>query len=142
MDLDDALSAVEHLAARHRLLVGRGCQPAEGEPPDIDWGAGDIRDVRKLRGLEFVSEIGPQLVEIYENYVAGRPHAVTSITWSKGTLTVIVLGAESPEQVAEALRSGADELVSLTVKGYLSDRFSDWKQPLAQVLRFPGRRKS
>jgi hypothetical protein len=141
MDLDDALSAVEHLAARHRLLVGRGYQPAEGEPPEIDWGAGDIRDLRKLRGLEFVSEIGPQLMEIYASYVAGQTHVVTSITWSKGTLTIIVLGAESSEQVAETLRSGADELVSGTVKAYLADRISGWKRPLAPVLQFPLRRK-
>jgi hypothetical protein len=56
MDLDHALKAVERLAVRHRLLVGRGYEPVESEPPDINSGAGDIRDVQKHRGLEFVSD--------------------------------------------------------------------------------------
>lgn len=57
--------------SRHRLLIGRGYRPTEGEPLDIEWGAGDLRDIRKLRGLEFVSEIGPKLMEIVDDYVTG-----------------------------------------------------------------------
>lgn len=141
MDLDDAFCAVEHLMSRHRLLIGRGYRSTEGEPLDIEWGAGDLRDIRKLRGLEFVSEIGPKLMEIVDDYVTGKACAVTCITWSKSIVTFIVLGAESPDQVAETLREGAEEMVSRHVKGYLSVRFSDWKRPTGQVLPFARRSK-
>ncbi|WP_233875100.1 hypothetical protein [Paraburkholderia adhaesiva] len=141
MDLDEAFSAVEHLASRHRLLVGRGKRGEQGEPLEVEWGAGDIRDIPKLRGLEFVSEIGPHLLELYERYMTGKSPVMTSVTLSTSVVTFIVLGAESPDQVAETLRCGADELVSLTVKGYLSERFSDWKKPSAQVLPFQPRNR-
>jgi hypothetical protein len=141
MDLDDAFSAVEHLASQHRLLIGRGYRGKEGDndgPLDIEWVGGDIRDVRKLRGLEFVSEIGPKLMEIFDDHLAGKTPAVTYITWSHAVMTFIVLGAESLEQIAETLRMGSDELI---VKANLSERFMDSKQPLARILPFPGRSK-
>jgi hypothetical protein len=144
MDLEDAFCAVEHLASRHRLLIGRGYRASEGDdgaPLDIEWSAGDIRDIHKLRGLEFVSEVGPQLMKIFDEHAAGKTNAVTSITWTDAVVTFIVLGAESPEQVAETLRAGAEEMISRSLRGYLSERFSDWKRPLARILPFPRRSK-
>ncbi|MFL9999039.1 hypothetical protein PQR34_47570 [Paraburkholderia sediminicola] len=141
MDLEDAFSAVEHLPSRDRLLIGRGYRPDEGECLDISWAAADIRELQRLRGLEFVSEIGAKLMKTVDDYVAGRRRAVTCISWSDTGMTFIVLGAESPDHVAEMLGAGAEEMVSRHVKGYLSERFSDWKRPLGQVLPFPRRSK-
>lgn len=56
MDFDDAFSAIERLAGRHHLLAGRGYESTEGIPPDSNLGAGEIRDVRKLRGPAFVND--------------------------------------------------------------------------------------
>jgi hypothetical protein len=144
MDLENAFVAVGHLASRHRLLIGRGYMGEENEqgaPLEMDWGSGDIRDIPRLRGLEFVSEIGLKLLEIYDDYMADMPRALTSITWTNTNVTFIVLGAESPVQIAMALRSSAEDLLSTGVEGYLSERFSDWKRPLAQVLPFRGRKR-
>jgi hypothetical protein len=148
MDLDDALSAVEHLPSRYRLLLGRGHRNKLGEgvdddeprePLEINWQAGDIRDVGKLRGIEYMSEIGEPLVKLYERYRAGVTRVMLSVDMSDSTVTFIVLGAESVGQVAEALRTGAEELISWNVRNYLAGHFLDWKQPAAKVLPFPSR---
>lgn len=136
MDIEDAFCSVEHLASRHRLLIGRGYRSEQREFPEIDWSAGDVRDIRNLRGFEFLSEIGPTLLEIHDDYVAGTSRTVTSITWTRTAVTFIVRGVESPGQIAEMLCDGAGELISQHVMIYLTERLSDWKRPRARVLPF------
>ncbi|MBN3753232.1 hypothetical protein G3N95_09770 [Paraburkholderia sp. Tr-20389] len=147
MEIDEALAQVQHLASGYRLLIGRHYRrPNRGDaaadensdarqPSEMDWQAGDIRDIRKLRGLEYTSEIGEPLMALYEKHQTGAPHAIV-FAWSEVAVTFIVLGAESVEQVAETLRAGAQELVSQSVKGYLANHFSRWKRPPAKVLPF------
>jgi hypothetical protein len=127
MTLEEAFSNLEHLPSRYRLLIGRGFGTDDGDLESIGWGAGDIRNIRKLRGQEFVSEIGPKLLEISDNYFAGRPYAATSMLWTSGTLTAIVLGAESAEQVINRFCSALDVLLSSGSNTHPMDRFAHGK---------------
>jgi hypothetical protein len=146
MDLIEALSCVGHLASEHCLLIARGCGAAgDGgeaddvyEPQGIEWAAGDIRDIGKLRGIEFVSEIGRELMHVYDEFAADSPCIMACAPMPDGTVTLIFLGVRSLQELAETLCTSAEVLVSRNVKDYLAQRLEYWKRLPGQAPLFPG----
>jgi hypothetical protein len=87
MDLVDAFSAVEHLASEHCLFIARDCGARDGgDPRCVEWTAGDIRGIARLRGIEFASEIGSQLMQIYDEFSAGTSRILACMPMQDATV--------------------------------------------------------
>jgi hypothetical protein len=113
MNFVDAFSAVEYLPSRQRLLVGRAHPSAAVWLSDMDWSAGTVLEIRRLCGKDYLSWIRAKLLEVFDDYEAGRCHAMTCIAWSSATIMFITVGAESRGQLVERMCTGVvEELMS------------------------------
>jgi predicted aldo/keto reductase-like oxidoreductase len=76
------------------------------------------------RGIEFVSEIGEQLIRAIDDYQANKHVVMVALRRSASdAVMIIVLGVETREQIADMLRSAMNEIVTRSVQEYPGERF-------------------
>ena len=76
-----------------------------------------------LRGIESASEIDERLIRTIEDCPVNK-HTVSGalLRSSSDAVAIVAIGVETRKQIADMLRSGMTEIVTLSVQEYLGER--------------------
>ena len=98
--LDEALDRASNLPTERRLLIGRRRNPTDR----LEWECADMSVLKRLRPL-FVGEDG--IGGAIDAFLLGRDRCSLIVLKAPTSMTVLVLGAQTRQQVVDALQEQA-----------------------------------